>query len=265
MAQEVNKPTLANMTVSEFLMANKAAQGRNGDTMLAHINPREANLLQSLGGSGSVNPYTGLREFYDSSAPGGMDGGMDGTEGDGDSAGGFASPDVNAEPPGMEDFDVSTSFFGMGQPTFSPAGTQSPSGYGVGNAVSSLAESLLAALTLGVVNPDIDGKSLFGADRGRPGVSFGLPGIGTLGPNVSLDSKGLSFDPGLVANTVSEQDIGSFFGSFGNTGKSGLASLSVPSPVSVPDTEETQYAVRDGDLFSVGGGGFRRPYETGLV
>ena len=68
MAQEVNKPTLANMTVSEFLMANKAAQGRNGDTMLAHINPREANLLQSLGGSGSVNPYTGLREFYDSFA-----------------------------------------------------------------------------------------------------------------------------------------------------------------------------------------------------
>ena len=256
MAQEVNKPTLANMTVSEFLMASKAAQGRNGDTMLAHINPREARLLQSLGGSGSVNPYTGLREFYDSSAPGGMDGGMDGTEGDGDSAGGFASPDVNAEPPGMEDFDVSTSFFGMGQPTFSPAGTQSPSGYGVGNAVSSLAESLLAALTLGVVNPDIDGKSLFGADRGRPGVSFGLPGIGTLGPNVSLDSKGLSFDPGLVANTVSEQGIGSLFG---------LDSLSVPSPMSVPVAEETQYAVRDGDLFSVGGGEFKRPYETGLV
>ena len=262
MAQEVNKPTLANMTVSEFLMANKAAQGRNGDTMLAHINPREANLLQSLGGSGSVNPYTGLREFYDSSAPGGMDGGMDGTEGDGDSAGGFASPDVNAEPPGMEDFDVTepgaiASFFGVGQPTFSPAGTQSPtSGYGVGNAVSSVAESLLAALTMGVVNPDFDGKSFFGADRGQPGVSFGVPGLGTLGPNVSLDSKGLSFDPGLVANTVSEQGIGSLFG---------LDSLSVPSPMSVPVAEETQYAVRDGDLFNVGGGDFGRPYETGLV
>lgn len=270
MAQEVKNPTLANMTVSEFLMANKAAQGRNGDTMLAHINPREANLLQSLGGSGSVNPYTGLREFYDSSAPGGMDGGMDGTEGGGDSVGGFGAPgepDVNAEPPGMEDFDVSqpgaiASFFGMGQPTFSPSqmSLSQDSGYGVGNAVSSVAESLLAALTMGVVNPDLDGKSFFGADRGQPGVSFGFPGLGTLGPNVSLDSKGLSFDPGLVANTVSEQDLGDFFGSFGNTGKGGLASLSVPV------AEETQYAVRDdGDLFSVGGGGFRRPYETGLV
>ena len=96
MAQEVNKPTLANMTVSEFLMANKAAQGRNGDTMLAHINPREANLLQSLGGSGSVNPYTGLREFYDSSAPGGMDGGMDGSESDGGGYGGADANNVNS-------------------------------------------------------------------------------------------------------------------------------------------------------------------------
>lgn len=37
--------------------------GRNGDTMLAHINPREAFLLKKLGGRGSVNPLTGLYEF----------------------------------------------------------------------------------------------------------------------------------------------------------------------------------------------------------
>jgi len=41
-----------------------AAQGRNGDTMLAHINPQEAALLKSLGGSGTVNPNTGLPEFF---------------------------------------------------------------------------------------------------------------------------------------------------------------------------------------------------------
>jgi hypothetical protein len=41
-----------------------AAQGRNGDTMLAHINPQEAQLLKSLGGSGTINPKTGLPEFW---------------------------------------------------------------------------------------------------------------------------------------------------------------------------------------------------------
>lgn len=37
--------------------------GRMGDTMVAHINPEEAALLKSLGGSGTINPHTGLPEF----------------------------------------------------------------------------------------------------------------------------------------------------------------------------------------------------------
>jgi hypothetical protein len=37
--------------------------GRGGDTMLAHINPQEAALLKRLGGSGTLNPATGLPEF----------------------------------------------------------------------------------------------------------------------------------------------------------------------------------------------------------
>lgn len=39
------------------------AAGRGGDSMLAHINPREAEMLQRMGGSGTVNPNTGLREY----------------------------------------------------------------------------------------------------------------------------------------------------------------------------------------------------------
>jgi len=45
------------------LMQGLAAQGRRGDTELAHVNPVEANLLKSLGGSGTINPNTGLREY----------------------------------------------------------------------------------------------------------------------------------------------------------------------------------------------------------
>jgi len=40
------------------------SKGRNGDTILAHINPQEAGILKALGGSGTRNPYTGLPEFF---------------------------------------------------------------------------------------------------------------------------------------------------------------------------------------------------------
>jgi hypothetical protein len=37
--------------------------GRGGDTELVHVNPREAEMLRRMGGSGTVNPNTGLREY----------------------------------------------------------------------------------------------------------------------------------------------------------------------------------------------------------
>ena len=41
------------------------AKGRGRDTMLAHITPKEAALLKRRGGSGTINPDTGLPEFED--------------------------------------------------------------------------------------------------------------------------------------------------------------------------------------------------------
>jgi hypothetical protein len=50
--------------------------GNNGDTVLAHITPEEAQLLKDLGGAGTINPDTGLIEFgfgsFISSALGGV-------------------------------------------------------------------------------------------------------------------------------------------------------------------------------------------------
>jgi len=43
---------------------NLASKGRYGDTMLAHINPQEAAILKSMGGAGTINPQTGLPEFF---------------------------------------------------------------------------------------------------------------------------------------------------------------------------------------------------------
>lgn len=47
----------------QALYHDVAGMGREGDTMLAHINPQEAALLKALGGSGTINPNTGLPEY----------------------------------------------------------------------------------------------------------------------------------------------------------------------------------------------------------
>lgn len=44
-------------------LAQLAGMGRDGDTQLAHINPFEARLLRYYGGSGRINPNTGLPEY----------------------------------------------------------------------------------------------------------------------------------------------------------------------------------------------------------
>lgn len=45
-------------------MRTLAARGRLGDTMLAHISPEEAALLKARGGAGTLNPNTGLPQYF---------------------------------------------------------------------------------------------------------------------------------------------------------------------------------------------------------
>lgn len=54
--------TMGNNAIDNALRMAQS-MGRNGDTILAHINPEEAALLKAHGGSGKINPYTGLPEF----------------------------------------------------------------------------------------------------------------------------------------------------------------------------------------------------------
>jgi len=46
-----------------YILEEVRKKGRNGDTILAHINPIEAIMLKQAGGSGTINPKTGLPEF----------------------------------------------------------------------------------------------------------------------------------------------------------------------------------------------------------
>ena len=54
------------------------SMGRGNDSILAHINPKEAALLKAHGGSGKTNPHTGLMEFDDSEGGGDSGGGIGG-------------------------------------------------------------------------------------------------------------------------------------------------------------------------------------------
>jgi hypothetical protein len=47
------------------IAAMLSSKGRGNDTLLAHITPREAEILKAAGGSGTTNPDTGLLEFFD--------------------------------------------------------------------------------------------------------------------------------------------------------------------------------------------------------
>lgn len=56
-------PTNFKIWLLNLLYKDIAGKGTDGDTELAHINAYEANLLLSVGGSGTINKTTGLREY----------------------------------------------------------------------------------------------------------------------------------------------------------------------------------------------------------
>lgn len=64
-----------------------AGFGRGGDSYLVHVNKEEMEHLKRRGGSGTINPKTGLYEFLDGGQGGGSDGGQGGGSGGGQGGG----------------------------------------------------------------------------------------------------------------------------------------------------------------------------------
>ena len=56
-------PTTFKVWLLKLLYKDIASLGDSGDTELAHINKKESELLISIGGSGTLNTVTGLREY----------------------------------------------------------------------------------------------------------------------------------------------------------------------------------------------------------
>lgn len=72
-ATQYQHPYVLNETPEEFRYAEgglvEAAnqvrdKGRMGDSILAHISPDEARMLKMMGGAGTINPETGLPEYF---------------------------------------------------------------------------------------------------------------------------------------------------------------------------------------------------------
>lgn len=62
--RKIGKGVLDSINETGNLGYSLSNMGRKGDSIIAHINPEEARLLRSRGGSGTFNPKTGLIEFY---------------------------------------------------------------------------------------------------------------------------------------------------------------------------------------------------------
>jgi len=60
----VMKPAGETETAIQKQAQKLQSMGRNGDTILAHISPAEAQLLNDVTDGGSINPQTGLPEFF---------------------------------------------------------------------------------------------------------------------------------------------------------------------------------------------------------
>lgn len=218
-----------------------ANQGRDGDTILAHINPWEAMVLKALGGSGTVNPKTGVLEFRfggggspgasgNSSGPSGNDGGRDN-----DGIGGYGNSD-----PGVA--GVAGGVAGRGQSTgYGGKAEQADGGYGgrgggvgdinsFGDVAVQAFEGLVNMATLGFVDLNIDDKSFFGYD----------------GP------KGISADPigglaGLAAGPLGKAAVEAGRLAMGDprAGMIGLASLDAPPSVQGTKASTMQEQQRD--------------------
>ena len=52
----------SNKDTSDFIK-KVASAGRGGDTELAHLSPKARELLKKLGGAGTKNPKTKLKEY----------------------------------------------------------------------------------------------------------------------------------------------------------------------------------------------------------
>jgi hypothetical protein len=163
-------------------------KGRNGDTILAHINPREAALLREHGGSGEINPETGLMEFEDGLDYSPEQGGFESPSvGDySPEQGGFEAPQIFSAPTVGEGIDLTGGPYALtSAPTFGARGAEvgaTPTDYSLAGVrpPTALGEPIAGPQAGPSQAPGQKGflESLSGGDKTRLGLA-GVQGLST--------------------------------------------------------------------------------------
>jgi len=234
------------------------SMGRGGDTILAHINPEEARLLKARGGSGTINPMTGLPEFIFKAIGRAF-------KSVGRAVKKFVKSPVGRIITGVAIGTIlgpaaATSLFGAGASVATVLGTSAAIGaFGSGVlAGDGIKKSLMSGLTIGAVA--YGGATLFG------GASMAAPYTGPSTVSGALQSPvetaksivgmGAPSGEGAAAMARSQAEgIAAATGAAPTAGTANLATAGLPPAANIPGSTDLGAAFFPGDASYAGGAG----------
>lgn len=220
-------------------------KGRGGDTILAHINPQEAQMLKAMGGAGTINPATGIMEFK---GGGGGLGGIGKAIGGAFKAVGNAVKSVVSSPVGRIVATVAlTAALGPGAFGIAGLGLNTAVAAGLAGTAVSLAggSNLSTALKTGAIS----GAMAWAA----PGISKMLPGAGGY---LNAAATGAIMGAGYGAATGQNIGQAALTGGVlaGGISAFGGASAMGPGQAPAPITDSSQVLNADGTRAPLSGG-----------
>ena len=201
-----------------------ASQGRGRDTLVAHMSPREAMILKKMGGSGGINPKTGMMEFYDSDS--------EGDTADAAGPGGVGSSDVGGFGGGFDSSD-----FGGGGGWGSgytggpaPGGSDPNAAKGDPTGVYGMVENVKGLDPIGAFADKYGRAGMIGYGMaGPPGAVIGMLGKGLY--EGAMNWSSLSPTEQAAAIATAQQGIGGTPGAGGT--EPGLTAPTEVSPAAV--------------------------------
>lgn len=222
-------------------------KGRGGDTILAHINPQEAKLLKAMGGSGTINPATGIMEFK--GGGGGFLGGVGKAIGGAFSAVGNAVKSVVASPVGKIVATVALTA-ALGPGAFGVAGLGLNTAVAAALAGTSVSLAGGSNLSTALKTGAISGAMAWAA----PSISNMLPGAGGY-----LNAAATGAIMGAGYGAVTGQNIGqsALTGGIlagGISAAQGAGAFGPGSQVPAPITDNSQILNADGTRAPLSGG-----------
>lgn len=160
--------------------------GNGGDSILAHIGPKEALMLKQAGGAGTINPRTGLLQFEGTGAEGSGEGpgAEGGVGGDGPGGAGSGGPGNGASADGGLTGHESATAVESGSIPGTPVGT--PEMNSVGTAATMGLLGHFGQPSIGVLDGPVNGLlgNPIGSIVGAP-VSA-IPGLGVINGLIGL-------------------------------------------------------------------------------